>query len=227
MRIIAFIFGMLSTAWAAQTWALDWGTISINQNPVPAEALVSFSIGYPKGWQASEDPAIAYQDIYDNVVVSPHRYDTICSFNPNGQTNLLQPPGIASCSIWPAGDMTAKEAAEAFFKDTRSPAKYSHKHLSPVTTSARDSGWLVESKGTLRFYPTLITNGMDFFKLEKSNSKFEIIPVVYHDFFFRSGSSHGNKEAIRIEIITQATDSSCRSELDHLVLKTLLFSDAR
>jgi len=226
MRIIAFIFGALSALLAPQTWALDWDTLSINQNPTPAEALISFSMGYPKGWQAFEDPAIAYQDINDNVVVSSHRYDAICSFTPNGQTNLSQPPAIASCSIWPAGDVTAKEAAEAFFKDTRSAAVYSHKHLSPVATSAGDSGWLVESKGTLRFWPTVVTNGIDI-NLEKDNLKFEETPVIYHDFFFRSGNSHGNKEAIHINIMTRASDSSCRSELDHLVLQTLRFSDTR
>jgi hypothetical protein len=42
-------------AMAAQTQAMDWDTLSVNGNPIPPQATVSFSIGYPKGWTAFQD----------------------------------------------------------------------------------------------------------------------------------------------------------------------------
>jgi hypothetical protein len=221
MRVLALIFGVLLALLAVQTRAMDWSALTLNQRPVMPTRTgppACFSIGYPKGWQVTEDPTCS-PNIYDNTI-----YDSFCMFTPGNKIGSLKPQKLTLYSVWPYGDANAKDAAETFLKDTRLPRTAFRKHLSPIITSAGDSGWLVESEGDLPLYhlDTLFTNGMDLSKIKTNHSKFENVPVIFHDYFFSSGISR-NEQAVKIEIMTQTTDSSIRSQLDQLVLQTLRF----
>src|ERR1700691_1825947 len=185
MRIFAFIFVVLSAVFTAQTWASGWDTISINQNPVPAEALVSFSIGYPKDWNVYENLAVARQDNYNDIAYSQPGYGAICSFTPIDKGATLKSFNCKSYAVWPSRGSSAKEAMESFLSSKTGESR------DRVKTSAEDSGWLVETRGIIKFHPIVLTNSVDLLKLEKDNSKSEIIPVIYHDFFFRSENSYG------------------------------------
>lgn len=218
---------------AAQTQAMDWDTLSVGGDPVPPQATVSFSIGYPKGWHVFEDYGQEQHDIYNGIVVSPRQFGFICSFNPLATTNALNEHGHTAYSVWPSGGATAAEAAATFFNDNRNEWAYTHKSLTPIKTSAGDSGWLVESESYLFKDPAISkltldpafmrkTNALDeITRLEKNARPSQKIPVIFHDFFFHSG----NLGAIRVEIMTDSGDVSWRSQLDHLVLETLRFND--
>ena len=215
MTISAFVI------MTAHSQALDWDTLSVNQNPIPAEATVSFSIGYPKGWMAIQNYSQEWQDIYFDVPTSSSNYDplhVICSFSEPA-TNVLK-HGFTSCTIFLSGGATAEKAAENFFNDKRSATAYTQKGLSPIKTNAGDSGWLVESKGSLSLFPFVMTNTSQIISFMKSKTPGDDVPVIYHDFFFHAGT----KGAIRIQIMTQAANPAWREELDQLVLQTLRFN---
>jgi hypothetical protein len=133
--------------------------------------------------------------------------------------------------IWPSDGATAAEAAATFFNDNRSAA-FTHKSMTPIKTSAGDSGWLVETESYLFKDPAISkllldpafmrkTNVMDeITRLEKNVKPSQKIPVIFHDFFFHSGELG----AIRVEIMTEAAEAPWRSQLDRLVLETLRFN---
>lgn len=224
MRKLMLIVSCIMLAAAARTRALEWNVFSINQNPVPATAVFSFSIGYPKGWHARQTGAWR-QDIYFGLV-TPLPDPFICTFwQPAARLN---PTNWTSFVIFPSWSETAKVAAEGFAKSLSQRANarptpaapapdslnglavklvaakplcektspWIEKRLRPVTTAAGDSGWLVESEAST-------TTGK----------------LIAQDYFFHSGK----KGSIRINIITQGRNQSLRSDLDKLVLQTLRF----
>jgi hypothetical protein len=239
MRAIVIVTIIVAViAMAAQTQALDWDTLSVNQNPVPPQATVSFSIGYPKGWHVFQDYGQETCDIYFDVPVpvEPNGLNgLICSFNQPATTNTLKEQGFVSYSIWASGGATAKEAAEKFFTDKRTASAYTQKSLKPVNSRAGEPGWLVENDGyvnvitdpavTKLMTDLISSNAVNEYaqltKKLKPNQEIQM-PIVYHDFFFHSG----RLGAIRIEIMTQAANKSWRSQLDRLVLETLQLSGA-
>lgn len=232
MRALITIISALIVM-AARTQAVDWDTLNVNCDPIPPQATVSFSIGYPKGWRAFQDYSQGWRDIYNGFVVAPHNPGPICSFSGPTTTNTLkvQGHGHTFYLIWPSDGATAAEAAATFFNDNRSTTTFTHKSLTPIKTRAGDSGWLVESEGYLVNDPAISklildpafmrkTNALDeITQLEKNVNPSQKTPVIYHDFFFHSG----NLGAIDVEIMTEAADISGRLELDNLVLKTLRF----
>lgn len=233
--ILAVTITVALIAMTAQTRALDWDTFSVNQDPVPPQATVSFSIGYPKGWFVTQDYRQEMCDIYYDVPTpAAPAFGPICSFSQPAATNTLKEQGFTGYSIWASGGATAKEAAEKFFTDKRTASAYTQKSLKPVNTGVGEPGWLVESDGyviTDSAITKLIsdpafwksTNAVDeYVQLTKNLKPSQETPIVYHDFFFHSGPLG----AIRIEIMTQAANTSWRSRLDRLVLETLRFSGA-
>ncbi|HTV43335.1 MAG TPA: hypothetical protein VMF08_22425 [Candidatus Sulfotelmatobacter sp.] len=219
------LISCLVLAAAARTRPLDWNVFSINQNPVPATAVVSFSIGYPKGWHAMQTGAWR-QDIYYGLI-TPLPDPFICAISPPPVT--FSPTNWTAFFIFPSWDKTAKDAAEGLAKSlsqrTNPPAAlapnsfsgsglnvkllpattkpvfgmtspYIVKGLTLITTAAGDSGWLVESEATTTAGKT-----------------------IAHDYFFHSGK----KGSIRINIVTPEWNQGLRSDLDKLVLQTLRF----
>jgi hypothetical protein len=234
MRILATIIGALTViVMAAQTRAMDWDILTINKPP-DAEATVSFSIGYPKGWLATQDYGQERRDIYKDIVVpaGQRHASWICSFAQPSTTNAFTEQGYTCYEIWPTSGATAKDAAESFFADKRNASVFTQKSIAPIKTRAGESGWLLESEGylltdpaisKLMFDPTFLknTNGLKhLIQLEKNLKPSQKTPIMYHDFFFRPG----NRGAIRIEIWTQTANASWRSRLDHMVLETLRFN---
>jgi hypothetical protein len=207
---------------AAQTQAMDWDTLSVNEDPIPPQVTPSFSIGYPKGWQII-DFNQKQHDIYN--VVSPHPVGPSWIFGQPHTANTLKEQVATFYLISWSYAMTAREAADIFFNNKQTATAYTQKSIRPVKTSAGDSGWLVESEGYLIYGPdpALLKNakasGLNI-QLEKSDKPSQKIPVIYHDFFFQSG----NLGAIQIQIITQTANASWRSQLDRLVLDTLRFN---
>lgn len=226
------IGALIVMAMAAQMQAMDWDILSVNENP-DAEATVSFSIGYPKGWLVSQDYRQERQDIYDDIVVPAglHQPAWICSFSQPSTTDAFKEQGYTAYQIWPSTGASAKDAAEAFFNDKRTATAYTQKSIAPIKTRAGDLGWLVESEGYLLTDPVISklmfdraflksTNAMQhLIKLEKNLKPSQKTPIIYHDFFFHSGTLG----AIRIEIWTQEANASWRSQLDRMVLETLRF----
>jgi hypothetical protein len=141
-------------------------------------------------------------------------------------TNLFKDQCYTEYSIWPSRGATAKEAAEAFFKDKRTATAYTQKSITQIKTSAGDSGWLVESESYITFGgldPAILKNAkasglsVQLVPIEGPTQK---IPIIYHEFFFHSGSLG----SIRVEIMTQSANPSWRSQLDQVVLQTLQFN---
>jgi hypothetical protein len=219
MRALLIPFSAL-VIMAAQTQAIEWDTF-ISANPVPASALVSFSIGYPKGWTVCEIPGIQHQDLgplYD----SPPEW----IFGGSGPTNLQN----FTVTIWRSDDATAEETPEEFLADMRKL----HGNGRAFKTSAGDSGWLVESKDYLVCHLPWLSNDpswplsrnilSDLPQMQQSRQPSIKVPVIFDSFFFRS-ESPGNKAGIQIQIMTNAADSSRRAELEQLVLQTLRFNN--
>jgi hypothetical protein len=86
----------------------------------------------------------------------------------------------------------------------------------PIETSAGDSGWLVESEGYITFGgldPAILNEAKPFesnVRLIPIKEPTQKIPIIYHDFFFHSGSL----VSIRVEIMTQSANTSWRAQLD-------------
>jgi hypothetical protein len=219
---------------AAQIQAMDWDTLSVGGDPIPPQATVSFSIGYPKGWRPFQDYSQEQHDIYNGIVVSPRQFGPICSFSHLATNNMLMEKGHTLYSIWPSEGATAAEAATTFFNEELSAPAFTPKNMTPIKTSAGDSGWLVESESYLVKDPAISKLILDPVFMRKTNAVEEITqleekvkpsqktPVIYHDFFFHSGKLG----AIRVEIMTEAADAPWRSQLDRLVLETLRFNGA-
>ncbi len=193
MRALILMLGVLFVGVTAKSQALESDVYSINLSPVPPSALVSFSIGYPKGWKVTEEPGHQLQDVYYDVVTPFYDTDLICAFL---QTNAWNETNWTSFTIFRSTGETAKDAAKLLLKNMHQLGTYTERSLGPIKTSAGDEGWLLECQANF-----------------KGNR------VISHDFFFHCGT----KGSIRIEIVTQAKDSSWRSELDHLVLETIKF----
>jgi hypothetical protein len=114
MRTLILTFGVLIIATQVQTRALEFDVFSINKPSVPPTALVSFAIGYPKGWGVTQDPMQQQQDIYFDVVTrDPGPW--ICTFWP---TNV-SPTNFANFTIWRSYGATAKDAANQFAENSR------------------------------------------------------------------------------------------------------------
>lgn len=222
-RVMVILSGMMIAA-TARVHALDWNVFSINQNPVPATAVVSFSIGYPNGWQAMQNSSWR-QDIYNDIVTPLPGCGIICNF--------WQHPSSANLTNWTnfvifrSSGKTARDAAESLARNMRD---YTEKSLSPVKTAAGDSGWLLESKCDFKIGEPIggpispgkfNRNGLTV-QLIPADSRFTVEKEIDHEYFFHSGS----KGSIRIEIMTPAWNQALRSELDKLVLQTLRFTDS-
>lgn len=194
--------------------ALDWNTFSINQNPVPANTVVSFSIGYPQGWKAMQT-GWWREDIYFDHPVPPAPSEMVCAFSqPPSTANLTN---LTVFAIFYNHDRPAREAAESFARNTKDYT------LSPVKTAAGDSGWLLESKHDIDIGGPINesefkSSGLSVHLIPASNSTVE--KVIEQQYFFHSGS----KGSIRIDIMTPEWNSDLRSQLDKLVLQTLSFS---
>jgi hypothetical protein len=215
-------------AMAAQTQAMDWDTVTVNGAPIPPQATVSFSIGYPKGWHAFQDYSQGWHDIYNGNVVAPRNSGPICNFGQMATTHTFREQKITWYSIWPSGEATAKEAAEKIFTDKRTATAHTQKSLKPIKTNAGNAGWLVESESYMPYSPG--PPDPAFFKnakaanqtvqLEAIDKPTQKIPIIYHDFFFHTGTLG----AIHIQIMTETGNRSWRSQLDDIVLKTLRFN---
>jgi hypothetical protein len=214
------IFSGLMIAAAAHVRALEWNTFSINQNPVPPNAIVSFAIGYPKGWQVSQDSNWRH-DIYFGLAVGP-RGEAIAMITPL-HPNLISTE-LTLVAIFYGHDRPAKEAAESFARG------YTKESLSPVRTASGDSGWLLESERVFKIGGPITKGGFTGSGLSVQLIPAYITPVgptvekkfVDQQYFFHSGS----KGSIRVEITTPAGNSVLRSELDKLVLRTLRFGNS-
>jgi hypothetical protein len=201
-------------AMSAQTQAMDWDTFTGNEYSIAPPATVSFSIGYPKGWRVT-DLNQRQHDIYKDVVVLPP-VGPIWIFFGSATTDLKE-QGHTFYTIEQSCGTTAKEAAEEFIMDIQSASAYTPTSISPVKTSAGDSGWLVESEGYLFNDPAIGKLARDSEFIGKTPG--QKIPVIYHDFFFHTGKMG----AIRIQIMTDTANASWRSQLDRVVLDTLRF----
>jgi hypothetical protein len=125
MRCLILTWIGLIAATAMQTRAMEWNVYRLNENPVPTLALASFSIGYPRGWKANQVND-ERGDIYFDTVIQPVNPTTmICSFCP---TNIMNQANWASIVIFLSGNKMAKL----------------EKNLSPIKTSAGNSGCLRE-----------------------------------------------------------------------------------
>ncbi len=192
MRIPCIIFAALLMT-AGSTWALESDTYSLNPKPAPHSALVSFSIGYPKGWYVSEDPSLQRADVYNDIPVGPQG-ENVCNFNEPATD--VSKNGITMYSIWRSDVVTAKEAADRHIANMAAQSWHTEKSLNPVKTSAGDSGWLVESKGYVITDPAVRkfmtdptswkgTNVLQkLTQMEKNVKLSQKVPVIYHDFFF-------------------------------------------
>lgn len=213
-----FLLSAMMIAAASHVRALDWNTFSINQNPVPANAVVSFSIGYPQGWKVMQT-GWWREDIYFDHAVPPAPTEMVCAFS--------QPPSAANrtnvtmFAIFDSHGRPAKEYAESFARNTKNYT------LSPFKTVAGDSGWLLESKSDCTIGepigkpPSLgefNRNGLSV-QLIPADTKVIVEKVIDQQYFFHSGS----KGSIRVEIMTSQWNSALRSDLDKLVLQTLSF----
>jgi hypothetical protein len=214
MRRLMVISSGVIIAATAHVRALDWNTFSINQNPVPANAVVSFSIGYPQGWKMMQT-GWWREDIYFDHPVPPAPTEMVCAFSqPSWVANLTN---LTMFAIFDSYGRPAKDAAESFARNMKDYT------LSPVKTAAGDSGWLLESRGDVKINPSISES-----EFTGSGLSVHLIPaftnsavekVIGQQYFFHSGS----KGSIRICIMTPAGDSVLRSELDKLVLQTLRF----
>ncbi|HUA65993.1 MAG TPA: hypothetical protein VME24_09105 [Alphaproteobacteria bacterium] len=226
MRRLMVIFSGMMIAATSHVRALVWNTFSINQNPVPPNAIVSFSIGYPKGWNAFHDSNWR-DDIYFDHPIGPSG-ENICIFSqpyPNANsTNWMNTisRSFTMVAIFYSHDRPAREAAESFAKGC------TEKSLSSVETVAGDTGWLLESEHDFKIKvgpppPMANFSGNDHNVVLKPvggpDAHDDVEKVIGQEYFFHSGS----KGSIRIEIVTSAGDSAFRSELDKLVLQTLRF----
>src|SRR5215469_10976481 len=77
-RLMVILSGMMLAA-TAHVRAVDWNIFSINQNPFPPNAIVSFSVGYPKGWKVDQDSNWR-DDIYFDHPIGPSG-ENICTFS--------------------------------------------------------------------------------------------------------------------------------------------------
>jgi hypothetical protein len=215
-------------AMAAPIEAIDWETLTVNGNPIPPQATVSFSIGYPKGWHVFQNYSQERHDIY-NGIATPSQFGPICSFDQL-VTNIAAPITNQTFTMYwvlPSDGAPAKDAAEAFFSNKQKTTSYTSTSIKLIKTRAGDSGWLVESEGFLMIGtdPIDSKNAKAFDPNSLIVQLVEIkptkkIPIIYDDFFFHSGPLG----AIHIEIMTERANISRRSQLDDLVLNTLRFN---
>ncbi|MGC9940677.1 MAG: hypothetical protein ABSE48_02515 [Verrucomicrobiota bacterium] len=215
MRALILTFGVLLIAAPVQMQALESDVYSINKPPVPGEALVSFSIGYPKGWRVMEDPRHQQTDVYYDVV-GPIPSSMICAFWP---TNISS---ATSYVVWRTEGASNLKAAEHFLASVHQLGLYKEKIITAVRTSTGDSGCLVECEADLENNIVVPPNLLGTKTGVLLSPIHGVGRVVSHDYFFRGGE----KGCIRISIVTQTVDLSSRSELDQMVLKTLRFHGA-
>lgn len=187
--------------------ALESDVFSIHQSALSHSEPVSFSIAYPKGWSVTQSGPQGF--LSDYTIVDNN---LICSFWP---TN---PSAGTAFVIWRSGRLTAQEAAHEFSTNVWRHGDYTVNHLRPVKTSAGDSGYLVESDGSIEL-GRLATNNCPPGSLVRFESTGQRLQVVSHDYFFHSGP----EGSIRIMITTPKTDTVSQSELDRMVLETLRF----
>jgi hypothetical protein len=211
MRTLVIMFGAAFITATTQTRALESDVFYINQFAISHSSPVSFSIGYPKGWQVTQ-----YSNSPQGESIAADD-GLICIFR---HTNYLSTNWI-SFTIWRSGGATAEEAADSFSASVSKGGPYAVKSSGSVRTSAGDSGWLVECDGNLGLHQ-IATNGSAAGSPFKAAPTTGQIRAVSHDYFFHCG----NKGSIRVTIMTRAADSALRSELDQMVLQTLRFNDA-
>lgn len=227
MRKLMLIVSCMMMAAAAQTRALEWNVFSINQNPVPATAVVSFSIGYPKGWRAIQSGSWR-QDIYFDLI-TPQQSSFICTISPPPLT--LNATNWMLFFIFPSEGNTAKGAAEGFAKSLSQRANAPAAPVAPATPAPNSLNGLdvkfVAAKPLFemtspwiekRLRPVTTAAG-DSGWLVESEASTTTGKMIAQDYFFHSGK----KGSIRIDIVTHAWNKGLRSDLDNLVLQTLRF----
>jgi hypothetical protein len=185
--------------------ALESDRYTINPPPVPMEALVSFSIGYPKGWKVSQDDRLQRQPVYNDLIVPVDNW--VCSFSDTNTFRLMPTnfntnskivlTNFTDFTIWRSGGTIAKEEAEKLSAFMQKSGLYQKMDLRQVKTAGGETGWLLESRSI---------NGHSW---------------IAHDFFFHAGP----RGCIRIMIVTSENESAWRSDLDRLILETLRFSE--
>jgi hypothetical protein len=210
------LFSGIMLAVSVHVRALGWSTFSINQNPVPANAVVSFSIGYPQGWKVMQTGWWC-EDIYFDHAVPPAPTEMVCAFS---QPSSANPTNLTMFAIFDSHGRPAKDAAESFARNMKDCT------LSPVKTAAGDSGWLLESRCDFKIWGPISESELN--ELKRGGLSVRLIPasatstvekIIEQQYFFHSGS----KGSIRVQIMTPAWDSVLRARLDQLVLQTLRF----